>query len=173
MASYNRVILLGNLTRDPELRYIPSGQAVSDLGLAVNHRYKNASGEWVDEATFVDVTVWARSAEIANEYLSKGSPVLIEGRLKLDMWEKDGQKHSKMRVVCERLTLVGSRGDGGGQGGGQGGAQRTGARPARSQGSSQQGPPPDDPGEYGAPEYSSAGSRSDAPSGHGEADIPF
>ena len=187
MASYNRVILLGNLTRDPELRYIPSGMAVSDIGLAVNHRYKNNSGEWVDEATFVDVTMWGRTAEVANEYLSKGSPVLIEGRLKLDTWEKEGQKHSKLRVVCERMQMVGSRGDGGGgqSGGGQGGGQRGGARPAaRSQGGNQQGPnqqgpnqqapPPDDPGEYGgAPEYSSAGSRSDAPSGHGEADIPF
>jgi single-strand DNA-binding protein len=166
MASYNRVILLGNLTRDPELRYIPSGQAVSDLGLAVNHRYKNANGEWVDEATFVDVTVWARSAEIANEYLSKGSPVLIEGRLKLDSWEKDGQKHSKLRVVCEKLTLVGSRGEGG-----QGGGQRGGSRPAGRQ---QGGPPPDDPSEYGgAPEYSGASSRNDASSGSAEADIPF
>jgi single-strand DNA-binding protein len=169
MASYNRVILLGNLTRDPELRYIPSGQAVSDLGLAVNHKYKNANGEWVDEATFVDVTVWARSAEIANEYLSKGSPVLIEGRLKLDSWEKDGQKHSKLRVVCERLTLVGSRGDGG-QGGGQRAAQRPAARPQGGQSA----PPPDDAGEFGGgPEYSAASSRSEGPGGQTEADIPF
>jgi single-strand DNA-binding protein len=169
MASYNRVILLGNLTRDPELRYIPSGQAVSDLGLAVNHRYKNANGEWVDEATFVDVTVWARSAEIANEYLSKGSPVLIEGRLKLDSWEKDGQKHSKLRVVCEKLTLVGSRGEGG-----QGGGQRGPSRPAARHQGGNSGPPPDDPGEYGgAPEYSGASSRNDASSGPAEADIPF
>ena len=176
MASYNRVILLGNLTRDPELRYIPSGMAVSDIGLAVNHRYKNASGEWVDEATFVDVTMWGRTAEVANEYLSKGSPVLIEGRLKLDMWEKEGQKHSKLRVVCERMQMVGSRGEGGGgQGGGQSGGQRGGARPApRPQGGNQQPPPPEDFGEYGGgPEFSSAGSRSEPSSGQGEADIPF
>ena len=81
MASYNRVILLGNLTRDPELRYIPSGMAVSDVGLAVNDRRKNANGEWVDEVTFVDVTLWGRTAEVASEYLTKGSPVFIEGRL--------------------------------------------------------------------------------------------
>ena len=115
MASYNRVILVGNLTRDPELRYIPSGTAVSDIGLAVNDRIKRGD-QWVDEATFVDVTLWGRTAEIANEYLSKGSPVLIEGRLKLDRWEKDGQKHSKLKVVGDKLQMLGSRGEGGGGG---------------------------------------------------------
>ena len=122
MASYNRVILMGNLTRDPELRYIPSGTAVSDISLAVNDRVKR-NDQWVDEVTFVDVTLWARDAEIANEYLSKGSPVLIEGRLKQDRWEKDGQKHSKIKVVCDRLRLVGSKGDGGGRGAGSGGGR--------------------------------------------------
>ena len=117
MASFNRVILVGNLTRDPELRYIPSGTAVSDIGLAVNDRVKRGD-QWVDEATFVDVTLWGRTAEIANEYLSKGSPVLIEGRLKLDRWEKDGQKHSKLKVVGERMQMLGSREGGGGGGGG-------------------------------------------------------
>src|SRR5215510_5757145 len=120
MASFNRVILVGNLTRDPELRYIPSGTAVSEIGLAVNDRVKRGD-QWVDEATFVDVTLWGRTAEIANEYLSKGSSVLIEGRLKLDRWEKDGQKHSKLRVVGERLQMLGGReGGGGGRGGGGG-----------------------------------------------------
>lgn len=117
MANYNRVILLGNLTRDPELRYIPSGTAVADVGLAVNERYKNSSGEWVEEPVFVDVTLWARTAEVASEYLSKGSPVLIEGRLKLDSWQtSDGQKRSKLRVVCERMQMLGARGAGGGPG---------------------------------------------------------
>ena len=116
MASFNRVILLGNLTRDPELRYIPSGTAVTDIGLAVNERRKNASGEWVEEVTFVDVTLWARTAEVATEYLSKGSPVLIEGRLKLDTWEHEGQKRSKLKVIGERMQLLGSRGGGGGGG---------------------------------------------------------
>jgi single-strand DNA-binding protein len=115
MASYNRVILVGNLTRDPELRYIPSGTAVTDVGLAVNDRVKRGD-QWVDEATFVDVTLWGRTAEIANEYLSKGSPVLIEGRLKLDRWEKEGQKHSKLKVVGERLQMLGAKGGGGGSG---------------------------------------------------------
>jgi single-strand DNA-binding protein len=114
MASYNRVILMGNLTRDPELRYIPSGTAVSDITVAVNDRVKR-NDQWVDEASFVDVTLWSRDAEIANEYLSKGSPVLIEGRLRQERWEKDGQKHSKLKVVCDRLRLVGGR-DGGQRG---------------------------------------------------------
>src|SRR6266850_2949465 len=116
MASYNRVILLGNLTRDPELRYIPSGTAVSDIGLAVNDRVKRGD-QWVDEVTFVDITLWGRTAEIANEYLSKGSPVLIEGRLKLDRWEKDGQKHSKLKVTADKLQMLGGRGGGSGGGG--------------------------------------------------------
>ena len=113
MASYNRVILVGNLTRDVELRYIPSGTAVTDIGLAINDRYKNSGGEWVEETTFVDVTMWGRTAEVASEYLSKGSPVLVEGRLKLHTWEAEGQKRSKLRVTCDRMQMLGSRGDGG------------------------------------------------------------
>lgn len=113
MASYNRVILIGNLTRDPELRHIPSGTAVSEIGLAVHDRVKR-NDQWIDEPTFVDVTLWGRTAEIANEYLSKGSPVMIEGRLKYDSWEKDGQKRSKLRVIGERMQLLGSRNEGGG-----------------------------------------------------------
>jgi single-strand DNA-binding protein len=123
MGSFNRVILMGNVTRDPELRYIPSGTAVTDLGLAVNDRRKSANGEWVDETTFVDVTLWGRTAEIGCEYLSKGSPVFIEGRLKLDTWEKDGKKNYKLRVVGERLQLIGAKGGGGGSGGAGGGAR--------------------------------------------------
>ncbi len=114
MASYNRVVLMGNLTRDVELKYIPSGKAVTDVGLAVNDRRKTQSGEWVEETTFVDVTLWGRTAEVAGEYLSKGSSVLIEGRLKLDTWETDGQKRSKLRVVAERMQMIGGRGGGGG-----------------------------------------------------------
>lgn len=115
MASYNRVILMGNLTRDIQLRYTPAGTPVTEVGLAVNDRRKNQNGEWVDETTFVDVTFWGRTAEVASEYLSKGSPVFIEGRLKLDTWEKEGQKNYKLRVVCDRMQLLGGRGgDGGG-----------------------------------------------------------
>lgn len=111
MASYNRVVLVGNLTRDPELRHIPSGTAVAEVGLAVNDRVKKGE-EWIDETTFVDVTLWARTAEVAAQYLSKGSSVLIEGRLKLDQWEKDGQKRSKLRVVADKMQMLGSKGDG-------------------------------------------------------------
>jgi single-strand DNA-binding protein len=114
MASYNRVILLGNLTRDPELKYLPSGMAVSDIGLAVNDRRKNANGEWIEETTFVDITMFGRTAEVAGEYLTKGAPVFIEGRLKLDTWEtQDHQKRSKLKVVCEKMQLIGAKGQGG------------------------------------------------------------
>ncbi len=119
MASFNRVILVGNLTRDIELRYTAQGTAVTEIGLAVNDRVKR-NDEWVDETTFVDVTLWARLAEIASEYLTKGSPVLIEGRLKLDTWEdkNDGKKRSKLRVVGEKMQMLGGRKSGGGSGGG-------------------------------------------------------
>ena len=108
-SSFNRVILVGNLTRDPELRYTPSGTPVCDIGLAVNDKRKNPNGEWIEETTFVDVTLWARTAEVASEYLGKGSQVLIEGRLKLDTWETDGQKRSKLKVVGERCRCCGAR----------------------------------------------------------------
>ena len=120
MASFNRVVLLGNLTRDIEVRYLQSGMAVADIGLALNDRRKGQNGEWIEETTFVDVTLWGRTAEVAGEYLSKGSPLLVEGRLKYDTWEKDGQKRSKLSVVCERMQMVGSKGGGGGGGGERG-----------------------------------------------------
>jgi len=116
MASFNRVILMGNLTRDVEIKYLQSGMAVADLGLAVNERRKNQSGEWVEDTVFVDITMWGRTAEVAGEYLSKGSPVLIEGRLRYETWEKDGQKRSKLSVTCDRMQMVGTKG--GGSGGG-------------------------------------------------------
>jgi single-strand DNA-binding protein len=115
MASFNRVILMGNLTRDVELRYTGSQLAVTDIGLAVNDKRKNQQGEWIEEVTFVDITLWGRTAEIAAEYLTKGSPVLIEGRLKLDSWEKDGKKNYKLKVVGENMRLLGSKGGGGGR----------------------------------------------------------
>jgi single-strand DNA-binding protein len=149
MASYNRVILLGNITRDIEVRYLPSGTAVAEIGLAVNDRRKNQNGEWVDETTFVDVTLWGRTAEIAGEYLGKGSPVLIEGRLKLEQWETDGQKRSKLRVVCDRMQMIGTRGAGGrGQAGPPdeaadfGDAPPPAARPAASRAAAAPPPPP-------------------------------
>jgi single-strand DNA-binding protein len=145
MASFNRVILIGNLTRDPELRYIPSGTAVTDIGLAVNDRRKGANGEWIEETTFVDVTLWARTAEVASEYLNKGSNVMIEGRLKLDTWEKDGKKNSKLRVVGERLVMLGGRGGGGpGAPHGQRGAAGAQGAPAGSARDEMEAPPMDD-----------------------------
>ena len=111
MASFNKVILVGNLTRDPELRYIPTGTAVCDVGLAINDKVKKGE-EWVEEVTFVDCTLWKKTAEVASEYLSKGSPVLFEGRLKLDTWEKNGEKRSKLKVIVDRLQMLGSKGDG-------------------------------------------------------------
>lgn len=116
MASFNKVILLGNLTRDPEVRYTPKGTAVTELGMAVNRVYTAENGEKREEATFVDVTLWGRTAEIAAEYLKKGRPVLIEGRLQLDTWDdkQSGQKRSKLKVVGEGLQLIGSRPGGGG-----------------------------------------------------------
>ena len=108
MASYNRVILMGNFTRDVDLRSTQSGTPVADIGLAVNDRRKNPAGEWIEETTFVDVTLWGKTAEVAAQYLGKGSPVLIEGRLKLDKWESDGEKRSKLKVVAERMQMLGS-----------------------------------------------------------------
>ncbi len=110
MASYNKVMLMGNLTRDPEVRYTPKGTAVCTLGLAVNERYTAQSGETREETVFVDVDVWGRQAETAGQYLSKGRPVFVEGRLRLDQWDdKDtGQKRSRLKVVGQRVQFLGS-----------------------------------------------------------------
>lgn len=110
MASYNRVVLIGNLTKNIHLKYTPGGLAISEINLAVNDKRKNKDGQWVDDVCYVDVTAFGRTAEVASEYLSKGSPVFIEGKLKLDRWEKDGQKRSKLYVVCDRLQLLGTGG---------------------------------------------------------------
>jgi single-strand DNA-binding protein len=123
--NFNRVIVGGHLTRDVELRYTPGGTAVTDLGMAINDRRKK-DDEWVEETTYVDVTLWGRTAEIAGEYLSKGSPVLIEGRLKLDTWQNnEGEKRSKLKIVCDKMQLVGGRGNGGGGGAGNAQPQTT------------------------------------------------
>jgi len=113
MASYNRVLLMGNLTRNPEIRYTPSGTAVADLGLAINENFKNKAGETVEQTCFVDVVVWGRQAETSAEYLHKGSPVFVEGRLQLDQWEnQQGEKRSKLRVRADRVQFLGSPGKG-------------------------------------------------------------
>jgi single-strand DNA-binding protein len=108
MAAMNRVYLMGNLTRDPELRHTPSGTAVSDLGLAVSERFTDKSGEAVETVCFADVVVWGRQAEACREYLSKGSLVLVEGRLQLDQWETEsGEKRSRLRVRAGRVQFLG------------------------------------------------------------------
>jgi len=125
MANLNKVMLIGNLTRDPELRYLQSGTAVCDFGLAVNRNFKTSSGEQREEVLFVDITAWGRQAEVVSEFLQKGRPVFVEGRLKLDQWTTDdGQKRSKMNVVMENFQFLDSRGGGGGGGGGRSQAPR-------------------------------------------------
>ncbi len=107
MTGFNRVVLAGHLTRDPQLRQIPSGESVADLGLATSERYKNRSGEQVEKTCFVDIVAWGRQAETCGQYLTKGSPVLVEGKLQLDRWEnKDGQPRSKIRVKADRIQFL-------------------------------------------------------------------
>ncbi len=142
-ASLNKVVLVGNLTKDPELRFVPSGQAVANLRMAMNRKYKAANGEWKDEVTYVSVEVWGKSAEACGEYLKKGAPVLVEGRLKLKEWTTpDGQKRSVLEVVSERTQFL------------SGGPRRDGAAPATG-------------GDYEAPPSDSG------PAGASDDDIPF
>jgi single-strand DNA-binding protein len=133
MANLNKVMLIGNVTRDPEIKYTPKGSAVTDLGIAVNRVYTPEGGEKREETTFVDVTLWGRQAEIAGEYCKKGRSIYIEGRLQLDSWEDKatGQKRSKLRVVGENFQLLGPR-----PGGGGGGGEEYSERPARREQSS-------------------------------------
>lgn len=135
MASFNKVILLGNLTRDPEVRYTTGGSAVCDITLAVNYQWTDKrSNERKEEVSFIDVTLWGRTAEIAGEYLGKGRPVLIEGRLQQDKWDdkETGQKRSKLKVVADAMQLLGGKPDGGGGGGGNAAAKSGAGRPSTS-----------------------------------------
>lgn len=114
MPNFNKVFLMGNLTRDPELRATPSGTAVCQFGLAVNRVYNSSNGERQEETTFVDVEAWGRQAETVSKYVTKGNPLFVEGRLKLDSWEnKEGEKRSKMKVVLENMQLISQRGESG------------------------------------------------------------
>ena len=123
MANLNKVMLIGNLTRDPELRHTPKGTAVAELGLAINRVWKDEQGQKQEETTFVDVTLWGRQAELAQQYLTKGNPVYIEGRLNLDTWDDKatGQKRSKLKVIGENLQFLSTGKSGGTGGGGNGG----------------------------------------------------
>lgn len=124
MASFNKVILLGNLTRDPQLKYLPSQTAVAEFGIACNRKFKSAAGEDREEVTFVDITAFGKQSELINQYFTKGKPIFIEGRLKFDSWEdkQGGGKRSRLTVVLENFQFIGGR-DGGGGGGGGGRSQ--------------------------------------------------
>ena len=159
MPNLNRVMLMGNLTRDPELRFTPNNTAVCQVGMAINRRWKDPNGEQKEEVTFVDCEAWGRTAEVINQYLRKGRPIFIEGRLKLDQWQdKEGNNRSKLKVVVESFEFIDSKpadGSGGGSaGGGDGGGnynrpQRAAAprgQAAQGQASQQQSaPPPQEP----------------------------
>ena len=133
MASLNKVMLIGNLTRDPEIKYTPKGTAIADLGIAVNRSYTiEATGEKREEVTFIDVTFFGRQAELAKEYLSKGRSIYVEGRLQLDTWDdkQTGQKRSKLKVQGEMMQFLGGKGEGGGGGGGSYGGGGGGGTPS-------------------------------------------
>jgi single-strand DNA-binding protein len=116
MPNYNKVILMGNLTRDPEVRYTSSGTAIAKLGIAINRYWSNKDGQKQEETTFVDVDAFGKQAETIGQYLKKGRPIMVEGRLKLDQWDdkQTGQKRSKLGVVLDRFEFIDSRGEGGG-----------------------------------------------------------
>lgn len=171
MASFNKVILLGNLTRDPQVKYTTGGTAVTEIGLAVNRQwFDKQSNSRKEETTFVDVTLWGRTAEVAGEYLAKGRPVLIEGRLQLDTWDdrESGQKRSKLRVVGENMTMLGSRGEGGGGApGGGGGGARSSAGGSRG---GDVGPSGQEPSDFGGFDEPSGGNEG---GGGATDDVPF
>jgi single-strand DNA-binding protein len=112
MASLNKVQVIGNVTRDIELKRTPGGNAVCDVGVAINEKRKDASGQWVEEVLFLDVTLWGRTAEVAAEYAGKGAPVYLEGRMKMDAWtDQSGQERKKLKVIGDRLQLLGGKPD--------------------------------------------------------------
>ncbi len=139
MANLNKVLLMGNLTRDPQLKYLPSQTPVVEFGVAVNRRWKGPNGEDREETTFVDCSAFAKTAEVINQYFTKGKPIFIEGRLKFDSWEdkQGGGKRSKLTVVIENFQFIGGR-EGGGAGGG---GERGGGDRGASHGSDDQRPP--------------------------------
>ncbi len=185
MANFNRVILIGNLTRDPEVKYLPSGSAVAEISLAINRSYTDkVTNERKEDTTYVEVTLWARLAELAGEYLSKGRPVMIEGRLHLDTWDDkaSGQKRSKLKVVGETMQFLGSNtgssAGGGGESGG-GGGFRGGARSNAGGGGGRQAPSGGGGNSGGSePDYYSSGGNSGGGSNSGgggapDDDVPF
>jgi single-strand DNA-binding protein len=172
MASFNQVILIGNLTRDVELRHTPSNQTVANIGMAMNRQYQTKDGERREEVTFVDCEAWGRQAEVMAQYLSKGRPVMIQGRLKLDTWQdKEGGNRSKLKVVVENFQFLGSReggGTAGASGGGGGGKYQSAGSPSDSGG--QGGGSPNAGGTSGSPSESQGGGSHQAVD---DSDIPF
>ena len=172
MASFNKVILIGNLTRDPQVKYTAGGTAVTELTLAVNRQwFDKQSNTKKEDVTFVDVTLWGRTAEVAGEYLAKGRPVLIEGRLQTDSWEdrETKQKRSKLKVVGENMTMLGSRGDGGGSEGRTPAAARDQGGGDQSHGGGDQGGFSQEADSYPSYEDTSSGPASGPPSD----EVPF
>jgi len=167
MANLNKVMLIGNLTRDPELRYTPKGTAVADIGLAINRIWTNEQNQRQEETTFVDVTLWGRQAELAQQYLTKGRGAYIEGRLQMDTWDdkQTGQKRSKLKVVGENLQFLPD-----GKGGGGGGSMSTGGPAPSSGGGYQQSARPAPEQRSGPPQGGTAGAMDDFQE---EDDIPF
>ncbi|MGE3181661.1 MAG: single-stranded DNA-binding protein [Phycisphaerae bacterium] len=159
MASYNRIILVGNLTRDPELRYLPNNTAVCGFGLAVNHKYRDREGNQKEDVCFIDCSAFGKPGEIINQYVSKGKPLLVEGRLRLETWTaQDGTKRSRHSVFVENFQFLGGRGDEGGQRGGGGGNVS-----GRS----------DYEGRSSGPSYDDHGQSEPSHSGPNDEDIPF
>ena len=174
MANFNKVILVGNLTKDPQVRYTPGGTAIAEFGLAVNRQWKTPEGESKEEVCFIDVNAWGRIGEVISEYKSKGDPILIEGRLQMQSWQgQDGQKRTKHIVVVEGFQFLNRR-----QGAGGGGPDQGGNRPPRQQ-QEQQGQPGPAPGpEQQAPpaggNQGNQGGQAGAPAdSFGGDDIPF
>jgi single-strand DNA-binding protein len=145
MASFNKVMLIGNLTRDPEIKTLPSGMNVADLRLAINENYTDKTGQKIEKACFVDVVVWDKQADLCKTYLSKGSPILVEGRLQMDEWTtKEGEKRSKLRVRADRFQFLGAKRSGGeGEQGSNGQARRPQSRPSAPPSHEESGAPED------------------------------
>jgi single-strand DNA-binding protein len=176
MASLNKVMLIGNLTRDPEVRYTPKGTAVCDMAIAVNRRFLNeTTGERQEEVTYLDIVLWGKQAELAGQYLSKGRPVFIEGRLQMDSWEDKatGQKRSKIKIVAEGMQFIDSKPGSGGVGGGGSRGDSEGGPPARF--TPRSGPPAGRSEQRPQSQPSSAPADFDGPITEGmeEDDIPF
>jgi single-strand DNA-binding protein len=169
MSSYNRVILMGNLTRDPKLSYLPSNMAVCEFGIATNRRFRDRDGNQKEEVCFVDCSAFGKSAEVINQYMTKGRSMLVEGRLKLDQWTgQDGTKRSKLRVVVDNFTFVGGR-EGAGSGAPGAGAPAAMGAPSEST----PGPRPAPPTRAPAAEFQDSYSGDEAPPPPSDDDLPF